>query len=167
MTWFCTNKENSYSSLPETSYLGNLLFGHFKMIEEKQVKNMSHNSVQSMVFCQEGVCHWVGRPRKRCREKAAEVWAVLSSFWVPERLVCMWTSNLTTGTFFCAIISVCGQLVFTLRNPSSSSIQAHEEKMVKNSFVPDYTKIFSRKSTEMEYFWKTQCLKIRLTVLWS
>lgn len=52
----------------------------------------------------------------------------------------MWTSNPTTGTFVCAVISVCGELLFTLRNPSSSSIQVHEQKMKKVGFVPDYTK---------------------------
>lgn len=131
---------------------------------QKQAKYMSNDSVQSMVFCQDGGYHWVGRHRNRCGERAAVIFAVLSSFWVPRKPDCV-DSDLTTGTLSVLSLVFVENYFSPWEIPLPLTFRYMKRRWWRVGFSLRLYKVFIRKPTEMGFFWKTQCLKIRIIVL--
>lgn len=141
---------------PRDLLFGYLIFDHFKMIGQKQAKaNATQLSLINGILSRWWVLPSWQRNRNRCGEIAAVVLDVLSSFWVAGKPDPVWTGDLIIGNFACAVISIPGELLLTLQNPSSSCIQVQGVRMVKRvGFVPDYTKPWSE-SPWSRMFWKT------------
>lgn len=150
---------------PRDFLFGYLLFGHFKMIEEKQAK--AHATQLSPV---NGVLSrwWVSlswqRNSNRYGEVEAEVLDVLSSFWVLEKLdyVDQWPNhrNLCLCCHQCSYrtASHLAESLFFVHSGTRS--ETGEESSLFQMIKSLYQKV-----QRCEIFWNTWRLKIRITAL--
>lgn len=104
------------------------------MIEQKQVK--AHVTQLSPISDVLSIWWVSGKQKQMWKNSSCGVRCFcLASEYVGSQT--LWTSDLIIRTFACAVISVLGELLLILQNPSSSCIQVPE---VKVGFVPDYMK---------------------------